>query len=180
MRLPMLATPLTAVLFLVACSGEETAENEIAMVDPGTPVEADGATFNMSDEDLSDVPPPPPLPGQNNASISDGSGDNGSDDQVASVIPARFHGEWNQELSACGTGASDTRLRIGADELRFYESTGEVREVEIESDRVIEVTAAYRGEGQTWTNERRLSLSPDGDTLTVTGDGSTMTRSRCP
>ena len=55
-----------------------------------------------------------------------------------------------------------------------------VRRVEIESEQVVDVTAEYRGEGETWTDERRLSLSPDGDSLTITGQGSTLTRSRCP
>ena len=170
MRYPTLAAPLVAALILAACSSEE-AGNEAAVAGD------ESLAPHMSDEELTEVPPPPPLPGQNE---TDDQGGDGSDDEVATAIPARFHGEWNQDLSACGTGASETRLRIGADRLRFYESAGEVREVDVVSDRLIEVTATYSGEGQTWTNERQLSLSPDGDTLTVTGDGATMTRSRCP
>ena len=103
-----------------------------------------------------------------------------SDPEAAAIIPARFHGEWNADLSACGTGLSETRLRIDAARLTFYESIGMVRRVEIESEQVVDVTAEYRGEGETWTDERRLSLSPDGASLTVTGQGSTLTRSRCP
>lgn len=171
MRCPILAAPLIAALSLAACSGQESAENEIQVVDPGTPVEEDGATFNISNEAVTDVPPPPSLPNENSV---------GPGNEAAGVIPARFRGEWTEEPSACGSGDSETRLRIGADALRFYESIAKVREIEVVSDRVIEVTADYSGEGQTWSNQSRLSLSPDGDTLTVTGEGATMTRTRCP
>lgn len=172
MRHSTFATPLAAALLLGACSSEQAADNEAG----GNEMEVAGdesLVSNASDDELADIPPPPPLPGESD-------GGNGSDEEAATAIPVRFHGEWNQDLSACGTGSSETRLRISADRLRFYESAGEVREIDIVSDRVIEVTAAYSGEGRTWINERRLSLSPDGDTLTVTGEGATMTRSRCP
>lgn len=99
-------------------------------------------------------------------------------DDVAS-IPTRFQGEWNAELDACGTGSSPTRLRISADRIRFYESTGVVQAVAVESQRVIDVTAEYTGEGQTWVDERRLTLSDDGSSLTVSGGGD-LVRYRCP
>ena len=178
MRYSTFAMPLAAALLLAACSTEQAPENEAG----GNEMMGDESLVSdASDDELADVPPPPPLPdAEDSGNTSDDEADNGSDDEVATAIPARFHGEWNQDLSACGTGSSETRLRISGDRLRFYESAGEVSEVDIVNDRVIEVTAAYSGEGQTWTNERRLSLSPDGDTLTVTGEGATMTRSRCP
>lgn len=104
--------------------------------------------------------------------------DDSADDDVA-VIPARFHGEWNADPDACGTGSSESRLRISADRIRFYESVGVVEDVDIESDRVITVEARYQGEGDTWSDERRLSLSSDGSSLTVSGGGD-MVRHRCP
>lgn len=167
----MLAAPLVAALSLAACSGQEPSENEIQVIDPGSPVEDDDASFNTLDGVLPDAAPQPPTSGEDGADEREG---------VASAIPARFRGEWTEEPSACGSGDSVTRLRIGADALRFYESIAKVREVEVVSDGVIEVTADYSGEGQTWTNQSRLSLSPEGDTLTVAGEGATMTRSRCP
>ena len=104
--------------------------------------------------------------------------DDSADGDVA-VIPARFHGEWNADPDACGTGSSESRLRISADRIRFYESVGVVEDVDIESDRVITVEARYQGEGDTWSDERRLSLSSDGSSLTVSGGGD-MVRHRCP
>ena len=152
------AAPLLAALILAACSAEGGAPGE------GTDTVVVG---DVAGEDAaappSDVPPP--------AVRNDGAM---SEPEAAAIIP----GEWNADLSACGTGLSDTRLRIDAARLTFYESIGMVRRVEIESEQVVDVTAEYRGEGETWTDERRLSLSPDGDSLTITG--STLTRSRCP
>lgn len=101
-------------------------------------------------------------------------------DDAAGTIPARFRGEWNAERSACGTGRSETRLRISADRLQFYESAGVVDEVDVESDRVITVAATYQGEGDTWQEERRLVLSEDGSSLTVSSQGAALVRYRCP
>ncbi|HEX2166449.1 MAG TPA: hypothetical protein VHG09_04350 [Longimicrobiales bacterium] len=119
----------------------------------------------------------PPASDAPDAPRDDSADDPGAD--VAASIPSRFHGEWNAELAACGTGSSVTRLRISADQLRFYESTASVREVDIQSERVITVTAEYEGEGDTWQDERRLSLSEDGNSLTVS-NGSELVRYRCP
>ena len=176
MREFLCTAPLAAALLLVACSGEDSG-NEFQLVDPGKPTENDVVGFNGTDDPL--VPPPPPIPEENGADASGDLVSNGAGEEVAAAIPSRFQGEWNQDPSACGTGASDTRLRIGAEELRFYESAGDVSEVEVVNDRVIDVTASYSGEGQSWTNKRRLTLSEDGGTLTVSGDGATMTRTRC-
>lgn len=102
-----------------------------------------------------------------------------ANDAAGGTIPARFRGEWNADRAACGTGSSESRLRIGADEIRFYESVGAVSAVNVVSDRVVVVTAEYTGEGETWQDERRLTLSQDGGSLTVSGGGD-LVRHRCP
>ena len=96
----------------------------------------------------------------------------------AAAIPAAFRGEWNSDRSKCGS-ASETRLIVGGNRLRFYESVARVRRVERVNDRTIRVTAVYRGEGERRTENRRLRLSPNGNRLTVSGAGSTLTRFRC-
>jgi hypothetical protein len=176
------SAPLLAALVLAGCSAENSDSSNMAVADNN--IEAAGDDTDEVPQDDSADTVPALSDSEDDVDDVDDIADEGSaanpDDPVAAVIPARFHGEWNQELSACGTGSNPTRLRISADTLHFYESAGDVREVEIVDDRVIEVTADYSGEGQTWTNERRLSLSEDGGTLTVAGEGATMTRSRCP
>jgi hypothetical protein len=97
------------------------------------------------------------------------------DDAEAARIPVRFVGEWNADLSACGTGLSDTRLRIEPRRIRFYESDAEVRSVTILNERSIKVAASFAGEGQTWTDEVTFVLSRSGNDLS-SGD---LTRHRC-
>lgn len=111
--------------------------------------------------------------------VADDAAEEPADEPDVASIPARFQGEWNAELDACGTGESPTRLRISADRIRFYESAGVVQAVAIESERVVNVTAEFTGEGQTWVDERRLTLSDDGSRLTVSGGGD-LVRHRCP
>lgn len=144
---------LAAALLLAACSaqpdGNDTDAGQVRSVDNNAAMPA-----------MSGDPP-------GNRIDSIGAEEGGNEGSSLAIVPEAFHGEWNGELSACGTGLSETRLRIGGDRLRFYESVGDVRRVEVESGRVIDVTAEYRGEGETWQNESRLSLSADGGTLTV-------------
>lgn len=175
MRYSVSAMALAATLLAAGCS---EAEEQNA-------VEANAAEA-PADDGTSAEPKAPP-PGDNqigegaDSPQAGGADDGGGDDDEdgLAIIPARFHGQWNGDRTACGTGASETRLRVDGDSLRFYESVGNVRRVEVEGERVIIVTAEYRGEGQTWQNERRLSLSADGNSLTVTGDGSRLVRYRC-
>lgn len=152
-----LTLTFAAALILSACSagqdGNEAGGGEVLSIDNNAAMPATSA--------------PPASDNVQAPDDGNGAGDGDDDGDGLAIVPARFHGEWNSERSACGTGLSETRLRISGDRLRFYESVGDVRRVEVESERVIEVTAEYRGEGETWQDERRLSLSADGDSLTV-------------
>lgn len=91
-------------------------------------------------------------------------------------IPVNFRGEWNTALRDCGTGRNDSRLIVEPRAVRFYESRGEVTAVRREGPRAITVEARYRGEGETWNRATRMSLSRDGEALTIDG----LTRQRCP
>lgn len=100
---------------------------------------------------------------------------------VAGVIPAAFHGEWTADLAACGTQNSDSRLRIGAAELTFYESGGEATRVIVNSANEVTVSASMNGEGETWTADYRFTLSEGGQTLSTALKGApVMVRKRCP
>lgn len=92
-----------------------------------------------------------------------------------SAIPERFHGEWNADLSACGTGLSDSRVRIEASRVLFYESVAEVKSVAAEGPANLKVTGTFSGEGRTWRETFSMRLSRSGDTLII--DGSS--RRRC-
>lgn len=91
------------------------------------------------------------------------------------TIPAAFIGEWNTDTGACGTGNNDSRLRISARQIRFYESDAEVRSVAVLSQRAIKVSASFAGEGQSWNDQVKFVLSRSGDDLS-SGE---ITRHRC-
>ena len=94
--------------------------------------------------------------------------------QLAAIPPA-FQGEWNRDPAACGTGNDESRLRVGPETVRFYESRGAVVTVAAHGAREAEITLAMSGEGQTWRERFRFRLSDDGNALTIGG----MTRRRC-
>lgn len=167
----ILAALLASAAALTACGSNPSAdgnqaEANLAANDVAAVAEQDGIDPVAGDEGEA----------TNNSSENEQAGDG---DRTAAAIPARFHGEWNSDISACGK-PSLTRLIVSADRLAFYESSGSVRAVDREGERVISVASTYQGEGETWQATRRLSLSPDGDSLTVSGSGATLTRQRCP
>lgn len=95
------------------------------------------------------------------------------------AIPAAYHGLYESSKEACGQ-PSDGRLAVSAGELRFHESIGTVRKVVPEPSGAIRVEADYQGEGESWRSTHRLSLSEGGAALTVSGEGTSMVRRRCP
>ena len=108
-----------------------------------------------------------------------------ADDALAKVeIPERFRGVWDYEGGTCDP-ASDLRTQISGDQIRFYESTGEVVSVELDGDKAI-VELAMTGEGESWTQTSALIPSAGSDTLIFQADASavnpdvTNNRKRCP
>lgn len=97
------------------------------------------------------------------------------------VIPAAFQGEWNERLEDCGTGKNDSRLRINASEVRFYESGGRVRGAFLSGPYELIIVLDMSGEGQTWMASHHFILASDGSYLSSkSDDGSLFTRYRCP
>jgi hypothetical protein len=96
----------------------------------------------------------------------------------SAAIPARFRGEWNADLTACGTGRNETRLRMEERSVRFYESSGTVKAVAQPAADRLQVTLALSGEGEIWEATHEFRLSADGATLTDVAGG--LVRRRCP
>jgi hypothetical protein len=89
---------------------------------------------------------------------------------VQFTMPPAFEGEWNENREHCGTGLNDSRLRITATTVRFYESGGPVKAVVRRGAFEIMFITAHR-----------LILSSDGSYITVPGnEGPDLVRYRCP
>ncbi len=85
-------------------------------------------------------------------------------------VPARFQGVWDYEGSTCSPD-SDLRMEISEREVLFYESVGMVTEIVQDGSDVI-VTLDMEGEGETWRQKMRLSLTGSGERQRLeTSDG---------
>jgi len=96
------------------------------------------------------------------------------------TVPPRFQGEWNSNLVDCGTGLNDSRLRISANRIRFYESGGPTKAVVTEGEFDLALISELSGEGQTWLSYNLFRLSADHTYLTDVSNDSTLVRYRCP
>ena len=96
------------------------------------------------------------------------------------VIPERFRGEWNADLSDCGTALNDSRLRIGSREVSFYESRGRVTEVREKGPERVDVSLALAGEGESWVATYAFRISPDAKILLDVTNPEPVERFRCP
>lgn len=128
----------------------------------------------------SPAPPPAPRPKENGHAAAPAApapepAGKAADDPA--TIPDAFRGEWNRNLAHCGTGLNDSAMRVEPRALRFYESIGRVTGVSREEERTVTVSADFEGEGETWSDRIRLTLSADGRQLSV---GEDETRRRCP
>ena len=95
------------------------------------------------------------------------------------AVPERFQGEWNNTPADCGTANNPSRLRIGADDIRFHESSGTITSVTVNDGSDITLVADMTGEGEVFQSTHSFSLSDGGDTLTDTSSGTGMVRHRC-
>lgn len=98
---------------------------------------------------------------------------------ISQTIPARFQGQWVGDRQYCDR-LSDTKLRITANRIDFWESVGTVLMVKTEGDSDLAVAAQFTSEGETWTNFLRFRLSNNQQTLTtIYDDNSQFIRQRC-
>jgi hypothetical protein len=153
-----------ALMFLLgrmsASDGATSQANSAEATAPAAP--AAGPTADSSTGARTPLPPPRPAPSPSA--------------EEPGTIPTAFQGEWNRQLDHCGTGLNDSALSIEPGAMRFYESRGEVTRVTRTGERELSVEADFRGEGETWRETVRLTLSADGEQLTV---GSDEPRRRC-
>lgn len=91
-----------------------------------------------------------------------------SSETEANSVPAAFLGVWDYVKGTCDP-ASDLRIEIKPQAIEFYESHGDITRVAVESPDAVVLDLAMEGEGETWTMQRRFTLSNGGETLTPTG-----------
>lgn len=102
--------------------------------------------------------------------------------QAPTTVPKPFRGEWNATLEDCGTGMNDSRLIIGARDVRYYESGGRVLAAVTRGRFELALVLELSGEGETWMTTAQYALSPDGKKLTDMDQSAEqpMVRYRCP
>ena len=97
-----------------------------------------------------------------------------------SVIPDRFLGEWNADLSQCGKGTEDSFLLIEPRRVSYWESSGPVRAVVVRGQELA-LILELSGEGETWLSATQFELPQDGKQLAWEhASGEPFVRFRCP
>src|SRR5918995_549351 len=82
-----------------------------------------------------------------------------------SKVPIEFQGRWAGTQAQCGV-AHEASLTIHEDRIDFYESRGKVLAAVVTRPLEVELEIEATGEGQTWREVRRFTLSDDKRTLT--------------
>ena len=86
--------------------------------------------------------------------------------ELAAVsIPAAYRGRWALVPADCDPSRADNKglMTVEADIIRFYESRARVRSATETAPTLLSADLAFSGEGQTWRESTRFTLS--GDTL---------------
>jgi hypothetical protein len=99
---------------------------------------------------------------------------------VSGTFPAAFRARWTALNGDCRDTRAAMWLEITKRELHFYESVATLIHLERKARNTLLTEARYEGEGQTWMRRQTLTLSPEGDRLTIEADGTKTTRKRCP
>lgn len=141
------AWPLAALLMLGACGGgaeEDAQESGSAPEDSDT-----GVTIQFPAPEGGETPPP-------------------EDISVAMEIPPELRGRWGMNAADCEPGRSDAKglLAITPRRLEFYESVGDLVDIDEIDDNRIRATFAFSGEGMTWEQDVSLDAQ-DGGTVLV-------------
>lgn len=96
-----------------------------------------------------------------------------------SKVPREFQGKWAGSQVQCRV-PHEASLTIDEDRIDFYESRGKVLSAVVTRPSEVELEIEATGEGQTWREVRRFTLSDDKRTLTdVTNSRHHFSRVRC-
>ena len=154
-------------LALAACSSDSeptgSADDYAERVGTGT-----AASPSATPTSSLDQPPPPPM-----AALG-----------AARPVPEKFRGVWDFVDGNC-MASSDLRLEIGASQLEFHESAGQVNGFEQPDPDTIVLNLSMEGEGENWEERTRLTLTDGGRILESNdvspyGAGQPLRRKRCP
>lgn len=82
-------------------------------------------------------------------------------------IPAAVQGRWGLVANDCDQGRDDAKglLTIGADTLKFYESSARLGQIKEFDDSRIRASFEFSGEGMTWSRDEVLDAQDGGKTL---------------
>lgn len=157
-----IALPLLLIASLTACGQRDEAAN---------------ATLNATVPESREVAVDPPANAETVAEPID--------NQVAVAdstdgIPAALQGQWTGAKEKCGDPASVQALQVTPDELIFHESAGTITKVVRGEKGAVAIDADFTGEGESWTKRLEMRLADGGQRLSVTNDGQTIIRKRCP
>ncbi len=100
--------------------------------------------------------------------------------ELQKSVPARFQGEWNVDLRACGTADNESALVITANRIKFWESSGHIKAVVTQGEFDMALITELSGEGETRLSVAHFQLSGDHHNLTDVTNGDGLTRQRCP
>jgi hypothetical protein len=156
---PTLALP--AALLLAACSQDASAPVETESDIKG---DIDAASTDANDRSLADAATTGPT-------------------RQADVVPERFRGVWDHVEGNCDP-ASELRMEIGETAIGFYESRGQVTNIELDGQNSMVLELAMEGEGERWTMTRRFTLESSGRLVPSATDSEEefepMPLKRCP
>ncbi|MDF0541805.1 hypothetical protein PX699_05605 [Sphingobium sp. H39-3-25] len=169
------ALPLLAIAMLAACNqGQDNGSLSSNIANVTEPVPANGVDEgNGANEAIVETE-------SANAIADDGAAADRSLSPVdRASIPARLHGTWAGLRADCNDAGDPLRLTVSDRALRYYESVGEATSIAPGDKGAVIVTARFSGEGDNWTRAQIMSVSPDGQRLTITTNGEPVTRKRC-
>ena len=159
LRLPLIAAATIAAT--AACSGRDPVANEANGEDIPAPMN------ETSPDALGEAPDNGTRPA------------NGAAPSAAAAIPSALQGRWGLTPGDCTSTRGDNKglIRIGERTIRFYESTGTLKQRLPGAATSFAGDFAFVGEGMTW--ERTMTLMLNGDTLSRTEGGQVNTYTRC-